>query len=336
MAKVSVVIVNYNGQDLLGELFESLAAQTRPADEVIMVDNASYDGSAEFVRKSFPWVKLIVSSTNNGFAEGNNIGTASAQGEYIALLNSDTVVDERWLAELVQMLDGDERIGAAVAKICLDASHTRIAQAGAEFNNLANIWGRGFNQTDNGQFDTPTEVPALTACSVILRRSALEGEPLFDRSFFMYHEELDLSLRLRGRGYQIVYVPTAVVYHKLMQSVKHASNQPRLFQQFYCNRNRIKILAKYYPLSMLLRSLPLIFLSFVYWDAFFLRYGGAALFLRAAWSQLEYALAGLIERSRTDGIKAELWLPWMKHHGLREILALKSPIHTDAEHQIDV
>lgn len=331
MAKVSVIIVNYNGQHLLGVLFESLAHQTRPADEIIMVDNASSDGSAEFVRESFPWVKVIVLPTNTGFAEGNNAGAAYAQGEYIALLNSDTVVDERWLAELVQVLDGDERIGATVAKICLDASHTKIAQAGAEFNNLGNIWGRGSNQLDQGQFDTVREVPALTACSVILRRKALEGEPLFDRSFFMYHEELDLSLRLRGRGYSIVYVPTAIVYHKLMQSVKQASRQPLLFQQFYCNRNRIKILAKYYPLSTLLRSLLLIFLSYVYWDAVFLRYGGPLLFLHAVAAQLRYALAGLIERSRTDGVKAELWLPWMRHQGLREILALRSALNTDAE-----
>ena len=133
MPKVSVIIVNHNGQDLLRELFESLSRQTRRADEVIMVDNASSDGSVNYVRKQFPLVKVIQLLTNTGFAEGNNIGVAIAQGDYIALSNSDTVVDENWLAELIQVLEGDERIGACVPKISLDPLCRRIHQAGAEF-----------------------------------------------------------------------------------------------------------------------------------------------------------------------------------------------------------
>jgi len=326
MTKTSVIIVNYNGRHFLGELFESLARQTRPADEVIMVDNASSDDSTDYVRERFPWVNVINSPTNVGFAEGNNIGLDNAQGEYIALINSDTVAGERWLAELVEVLDGDERIGAVVPKIYLDASYTRICQAGAEFNNLGNLWGRGFNQPDNGQFDTITEVPALTACSVILRRRAFEGETLFDRSLFMYYEELDLTLRLRARGYSIVYVPTAVVYHKLMQSVKKASHQPNLFQQFYCNRHRIKIVMKYYPALVLLRSLPLILLSLAYWDWRFLREGGPRFFVRALIGQTKYAMQGLIERLRGNTVNPKNWLPWMKHQSLREVLALKSEL----------
>src|SRR5688572_13233203 len=117
MPKVSVIIVNFNGRHLLGELFESLARQTRPADEIIMVDNASADGSLEYVRESFPWVKVIASKTNVGFAQGNNIGLEIAQGEYVAVLNNDTVVEERWLEELIQALDDDDLIGAVVSKI---------------------------------------------------------------------------------------------------------------------------------------------------------------------------------------------------------------------------
>src|SRR5687767_1774856 len=98
MAKISVVIVNYNGRHLLGELLASLARQTRPAEEVIIVDNASSDGSVSYLQESFPWVKVIGLNENTGFAEGNNIGVARAQGDYIALTNSDTVLDEQWLA----------------------------------------------------------------------------------------------------------------------------------------------------------------------------------------------------------------------------------------------
>src|SRR5947207_12234201 len=104
---VSIIIVNYNGRHFLAELFDSLAGQTRPADEVIMVDNASSDGSVDFVRERFAWVKVIAWPTNAGFAEGCNIGVANARGEYIGLLNPDSVADERWLAELVRALEKD-------------------------------------------------------------------------------------------------------------------------------------------------------------------------------------------------------------------------------------
>lgn len=324
--KVSVIIVNYNGRHLLGALLESLAHQTLPADEIILVDNASVDGSVDYMRQHFPQVTVVPMPTNTGFAGGNNVGFAKAHGEYIALLNSDTVVDERWLVELVRTLDADERIGAAVPKIYLASAYPRIAQAGAEFNNLGNIWGRGFNQLDEGQFDTVMEVPALTGCSAIVRRQALRGELLFDQGFFMYHEELDLTFRLRSRGYTIIYVPTSVVHHKLMQAVKQTSRRPRLYQQFYCNRNRVKLLAKYYPLSVLIPSLPLIFLSLIYWNWFFLRKAGIVFFLRAVSGQVRYALQGLNERLRGRGVAAEKWLPWMKSQGLREVLAMRSTL----------
>jgi GT2 family glycosyltransferase len=324
MAKVSVIIVNYNGQLLLGELFESLARQTRLADEVIMVDNASADGSVEFVRGRFPWVKVIAWPTNVGFAEGCNIGVANALGEYIGLLNPDAVADERWLAELVQALEANENIAGADSKIYRADEHMVIEEAGAGFNNLGYLWPFGFNQADRGQFSAMTEVPAFTACAGLLRRRALEGEPLFDRRLFMYNEEFDLTLRLRSRGYSIVFAPTSVVSHRGSQSVAKASQKPLLFKRFYHDRNRIKILAKYYPVSVLIRSLPLIFLSFAYGDWQFLRYGGPLYLLRAKTAQVQYAFQGLIERLRGPNIKAEKWLLWMEYHGLRDMFALKS------------
>ncbi|MEK6325046.1 MAG: glycosyltransferase family 2 protein [Acidobacteriota bacterium] len=326
MAKVSIIVVNYNGRHVLGELFESLVRQTYPADEVIMVDNASSDGSVGLVRDRFPWVKVVVSPTNTGFAEGNNIGLANAHGEYVALLNNDTVVDEQWLAQLTKALDEDERVGAAVSKIYLAADESIIDCAGAEFNNLGLVWGRGSNQLDEGQFDSVSESPSLTACAALLRRSALRGAPLFDRRLFMYYEEFDLALRLRGHGYTIRYIPTSVVHHKRSQAVKGATTKAVLFQQFYGNRNRIKIVMKYYPPMVLLLSMPLILLSLAYWDWRFLREGGPRLFLRALAAQTQYAMQGLFERLRGNTVSPEAWLPWMKHQSLRQVLALKSAL----------
>ena len=114
---------------------------------------------------------------------------------------------------------------------------------------------------------------------------------LFDSSLFMYYEEFDLSIRLRGRGYKVMYAPNAVVYHKGMQSIKRTTRQSNLMQQFYCNRNRLKILFKYYPPVMLVRNLPMIFLSVAYWDLVFLRTAGPGFFTRHG-AQLRYAVEG--------------------------------------------
>jgi GT2 family glycosyltransferase len=324
LARVSVVIVNYNGREYLGELLESLARQVRPADEVIVVDNASNDGSVDYLQQNCPGVKIIELQDNVGFAEGNNIGAANACGEYIALLNNDTVVNEWWLGELVRTLESDGQIGAVVPKIYRAHSYPKLDCAGAEFNNLGFSWGRGANQVDLGQFEMSEEVPALTGCSVLLRRSALEDDPVFDGNFFMYYEELDLSLRLRGRGYSIVYVPTAIVQHKVSQGISQVARKPVLLKQFYANRNRLKILLKYYPVSLLVRNLPLNLIGLIYWNAYFLRHGGPRFASRALKHQVLFARAGIAERHKMRRVRAERWVPWMKQQGIRDLLSLRA------------
>jgi GT2 family glycosyltransferase len=323
VADVSLIIVNYNGRHFLDDLCASLARQTRPPDEVIVVDNASTDGSVAHLREHYPWVTTIPLARNVGFAEGNNVGAARAKGRYLALLNNDTVVDEHWLAELLAALEAHPRAGVVVAKIYRAARYPRLDCAGAEFNNLGYCWGRGANQLDRGQFDLQGEVPAVTACALVLRREVLGDEPLFDAQLFMYYEEFDLSLRVRGAGYGIVYVPTAVVYHKGSQAVRGLTDSPVLFQQFLGNRNRLKLLLKYYPLPILLRNLPLIGLSLAYWDFVFLWDGGPRFCLRALGAQGAFAWQGLRERRRRRARPAG-WLPWMTRQGLRDILFLRS------------
>jgi GT2 family glycosyltransferase len=322
---VSLITVNFNGQHFLDELFSSLARQSRPIEQVIFVDNASTDGSVTYVAEHFPWVEIVALAENVGFAEGNNIGLGHATGAYIALLNSDTMVEEHWLEELIRALESDSRNGAAVSKIYLaNTDPPRLDCAGAEFNNLGFCWGRGANQIDRGQFERLEEVPALTACALILRRTSLNKQPLFDHQLFMYYEEFDLSLRVRGSGFHIVYAPKAIVYHKRSQSVKRADSNPVIFQQFYGNRNRVKILLKYYPASVLLSSLPLIGISLLYWNLVFLRHKGPRFFLSAIGAQLRYGLHGLCERSRDTRMGGAAWRPWMTRHTLMQVRALQA------------
>jgi GT2 family glycosyltransferase len=321
--KVSIIVVNFNGRHFLTDLLTSLHAQTYSDFEVIIVDNASVDGSAEYLREHHGWVRLLELRTNVGFAEGNNVGARVAKGQYLALLNPDTVVDHRWLEELVCAIDSDQSIGAAVSKIYIADRNCVLDCAGAEFNNIGYFWGRGSNEIDRGQYDVAMDVSGATACSMILRREFAKGTPLFDGSFFGYYEEFELSLRILGRGYRIRYAPKSVVFHKRSGIVRKHARNPLLYQQWFSNRNRLKILAKYYPVSVLARNLPLIFLSLVYWDSVFLLRGSPRFFLRAVAGQAQYAAHGLVERVRGGGVDPQAWLPWMMYSGLVAIMKVR-------------
>ncbi len=326
MSFISLIIVNFNGRSFIGELLESVASQSRPADEVLLVDNASTDGSLDYIRQYFPWVKIISLDSNLGFAQGNNTGLAVAKGDLIALLNSDTIIDKDYLLEMSKALEADDRVGAVVPKIYDQDSTLKFHCAGAEFNNLGHCWGRGFNQEETGQFEVLTEVPGVTGCAALLRRSALQGETLFDPEFFMYLEEFELSLRLRSRGFAIQFVPAAIAMHRGSQSVRQVTPHVGLFGQFYGNRNRAKILTKYYPFSLLLKNFPLIFLSFLYWDFIFLRKAGPIFFLRAVAMQTLFAFKGSWDRVRGKGVPSKGWLPWMTHHGWKQLLTFKREV----------
>lgn len=322
MSSVSVIVVTFEGREYADALLRSLERQSRPPAEIIVVDNASSDGTADHIAERFPSVTLLRSNTNRGFAGGCNLGYARARGELIALINQDTQVDPLWIEQLVSVMESDEIIGAVVPKI-LVRDGPLIDCIGAEFDDIGFCWSRGHGQSDEGQFDEPVDVAALTGCSVLLRSSAIQGVRLFDESLFMYYEELELTLRIRAAGYRIVSAPAAVVRHEVSASVRASSIDPLLFKQFHGNRNRLKIVAKYFPLAVILRSLPLIVLSLVYWDVRFLLRGGPRWFVRAVAGQFRFMVAGVVERIRGQGVPAAAWMPWMQRHGLRDLLAVK-------------
>lgn len=323
---VSVIVVNYNGRAFLPRLFRSLDDQTLPPHEVVLVDNASTDGSVEMVRRDFENVRVIATGSNAGFAVANNIGVEQTSGIYIALLNSDAFAHPRWLESLVSALEKNDRAAAAVGKIYMSGIPGVFDQAGGMFNNVGNYWGRGHLERDDGQYDVDAEVPGVTACAMLLRRDALAGGDLFDSDFFMYGEELDLTLRLRSEGWRIVYTPAAIAYHDGMGSLS-ARADARLFQQHHANANRLKVLARRFPRPLLLRSAIPLLLGFCYWNAFFLFRGGPRFALHAIRTQLAMIRRGLAARTRRDRESAARWTPWMLRQSTREMLALKRQTH---------
>ncbi|MCZ2342423.1 MAG: glycosyltransferase family 2 protein [Bacteroidales bacterium] len=209
---VSVLIVNFNGARHLPACLTALEQQTLPRYrfEVILLDNASHDGSVHLVRTQFPWVRLIVSPTNTGFAEGNNIAARYAHGRVLILLNNDTIPDPFWLEELLRVR---ERRGGAVASKLVFAHDPRVINsAGLCLLRDGRGADLGFQRLDDGRFETSG--PVFAGCGAALAVSTPRyGEPLLDPRYFVYYEDLDLGWRRRLAGESCWYAPRSVVRH---------------------------------------------------------------------------------------------------------------------------
>jgi O-antigen biosynthesis protein len=368
---VSVITVNHDGCHLLADLLESLRRQSYSNREVVVVDNASTDGSVDLLHRDFPEVRVLEQSENLGFAGGNNVGIRVAKGELIALANNDAVADPEWLEELVRTALEDPRIAAVGSKILFlrpflpvrlavenatrsasgrgrgsrgpgllfgeetgfvgcdydkaifkegfggpelaedrrvrraaaeatvylpiqatgESARLRLVVAGGELapprrlrvhvgasrvaglaleerlrEHLIDVPGavveaesfdlinnagtalsasgeaadRGIFEPDHGQYDREEDLEAICGAAVLFRRSALEEVGLFDRDFFMYYEDTDLSWRLRRRGFRLRYQPRSTIRHQ------HAATSVEwspLFT-FYTARNRILMIVK--------------------------------------------------------------------------------------------
>ncbi len=256
MAKVeiSIIVLNWNGQKYLKPLFEHLEKQTLAKEqfEVIMADNNSQkDNSVEFVRKEFPWVKIVQNDDNYGYAKGNNLGIVHAQGEYIVLLNNDTRPEPTWLAELYKVMK-DKQAGAVVPKLMYLHKKNVINNAGS-FIREDKSWPiveQGANEVDKGQYDTVQEVTAFCGASVMLSRKMLDDIGLLDESFFMYFEDGDLSWRGQKKQWKYYLAPQSVVYHEHGGS---GGEESPVFT-FHVSRNRILILVKDGKLSLAARA----------------------------------------------------------------------------------
>lgn len=246
---VSVVVLNYNGKIYLERCLSSLLNQTYPYVEIILVDNASSDGSVDFVRARFLTVKTIENEKNLGFAAGNNVGIRIAQGKYIVTLNNDTEAHPEWLEHLVRVAENDETIGMCASKVLSFDDPRIIDSVGVVIYPDGMSRGRGRLEEDTGQYDQVEEVLLPSACAALYRRKMLNEIGLFDESFFAYCEDTDLGLRGRLAGWRAVLVPSAIVYHLYSRTGGRYS----ALKAFLVERNHLWVALKSLPLSMLLK-----------------------------------------------------------------------------------
>lgn len=211
---VSIVIPNLNGRRHLKMCLSSIQNLAYSHFEIIVVDNASTDGSVDFVKANYPRVKLVVNPINLGFAEGCNIGMRNARGNYVALLNNDIEVDPNWLRELILVAQSDPRIAICASKIMMFHDRKVFNSAGGEYDVYGSGHDRGLYEFDHGQYSRVEEVFFACGGAMLVRRDILEEIGLFDSRYFIYGEDVDLCWRAWLGGYKVVYVPSAMVYHK--------------------------------------------------------------------------------------------------------------------------
>lgn len=244
--KASIIIPHWNGRSHLHTCLTSLRQQTEQDFEVILVDNGSTDGSQAYVREQFPEVRLVELGRNTGFTGACNAGYALAQGDIVILLNNDTETDPHWLAELFRAFKQYPTVGAIASQLRLFDKRDHFHATG-DFYRLDGIPGnRGVWQKDEGQFAQEEFVFGACAAASAYRRSALVEVGFLDDDFYFSCEDVDLAFRLRLAGWEVLYVPTAVVYHKLK-----ASGGSGVVSSYHDGRNFLYLIWKNYPTSLL-------------------------------------------------------------------------------------
>jgi GT2 family glycosyltransferase len=252
--RVSVVIVNYRSAEHVLAAVAGLRALDWPAEhlEIIVVDNASGDGSPQILRADAPDVVLVESATNTGFAGGCNLGVSHATGDYVAFLNPDARPDRRWLSAAIDVLESDSTIGCVASKV-LDWEGIELdyASVGMSFD------GQGYKldagEPDRGQFDEAADVLFPTGSAMVMPLELYRRLGGFDERYFMFFEDVDLGWRLWLGGHRVRYVPSSLAYHR------HHATMERLgsyFESYLLARNAIYTVYKNYDDQNLARILP--------------------------------------------------------------------------------
>lgn len=246
---VLVVIPNFNGKKHIEACLDSVFNQTYGPLEVIVVDNASTDGSEKLIEKKYPQVKLIHSGRNAGWGNACNTGIRASESEYVVLLNNDAYMEKNCIEELVRAVNRDARYGSAASRILLWDEPEKTEVCGLVIYPDGSSCGRGrLGPAD--RYMQEEEVFCANDCCNLYRRSMLDEIGEYDPDFFIYCDETDMGWRHQMAGWKCIYTPHAVAYHAHSQSAGSYS----AFKAYHVERNRIFICLKYFPLPMLIAS----------------------------------------------------------------------------------
>lgn len=222
LRSVNLFVLNWNGRDLTLDCLSSLEKITYPNVKVYVIDNGSSDNSVTAIRNQFPDYEIIGLPENYGFARGNNAGfeLVKQKADYTIFLNNDTIVDPNFVEPLINAMESNSTVKQSTPKIFYADNLDSIWFGGGKVNLWAG-WIRhlGIRQKDSMQFSFNRNVDYATGCCVCMRTVDFESIGMFDESFLMYGEDVDLSLRFRKQGGQILFVPESKIWHKVSSSI---------------------------------------------------------------------------------------------------------------------
>jgi GT2 family glycosyltransferase len=263
---ISILILNYNGKHLLKLCLDSVLEQNFTDYELVVVDNNSNDDSVAYIRENFTKAKLVKNTENFGFAKGNNIGIKACTGEWIFFLNNDTILEENCLEFLAKHIENKKTEQLIFMPLMLKADSPELVDSAGD---MLYPWGYAYKYgkvlANKPEFSEYREI-ALACCgAAVFNKELLKKLNGFDEDFFLYYEDVDLSLRARHLGAEIWLVPQAKVLHKGSATIGKRNSQ----RLYYIERNRFFTKLKNFPLLTLIKYAPVSFtysvLSFVLW-----------------------------------------------------------------------
>jgi GT2 family glycosyltransferase len=299
--KVSVIIVNWNGEHFLKDCLGSLQEQSHRNFEVIFVDNFSTDNSLSTARRLASDlgidVKFIELPSNRGFAGGNNEGLKYASGAYIALLNPDTIAEKDWMQRLVEALKTHPDAGICASKMIVDGDCV-IDSAGDGYSTFGHAFKRGEGEPPDALSEC-AYVFGACAGAAIYRREMINEIRLFDEDLFVIFEDTDLNLRAQLSGWKCFYVADAIVYHKVGGSMKKIGHQA----SYYVVRNDKIVKIKNLPLSIILKKLPSLLLGEAIWFFYYIINRRFGYYLKANVDVVKHISSHLKKRREVMNLK---------------------------------
>jgi GT2 family glycosyltransferase len=289
LIRASVIIVSYNSRKHLEHGLPSIIASLGESDELILVDNASGDGTTDWVRQEFPRVRLVASETNLGFGGANNLGVEHAGGEFVVFINPDTAVDAGWLEPLLRTLNDNSQAQLVTSRIILMHDPATINTCGNDVHLSGITLCRGMGQPMDKFLDSGP-VGAVSGAAFAIRRKLFQELEGYDADFFLYMEDTDLSLRARLAGARSSFVPESIVHHAY--ELRFGPTKT-----FYQERNRYRMLLKLYHWGTLLVLMPVFLLGEV------VTWGYVLLYERQRWGNKLRAYGWIIRNWKQIMIK---------------------------------
>ncbi|MDI6644789.1 MAG: glycosyltransferase family 2 protein [Methanobacteriaceae archaeon] len=276
-SKINIIIPNYNGKTFLKECLDSIKTQNYPNYDITIIDNASEDGSVEFIKKNYPEINLIKKNTNIGFAAAVNLGINNSSADYILILNNDTQLDVKCILNLYKCIKNENSIFAVTSKMIQYHDHSKMDDAGDEYSLMGWTKRVGYGKSPD-KYNKKRETFSACAGASLYRKTILDKIGYFDENFFAYLEDVDISYRARIYGYKCIYCPEAIVYHVGSASSGSRYNE---FKIRLATRNNVYIAYKNMPWPQLIFNFIFILIGFFIKYIFFIRKGYGHIYIKS-------------------------------------------------------